>query len=587
MANEDKSNEQGTNTTNGAVGVGTVGNRPAGGTGALVDDSVVDASGETDQEFDDEDAPFELKDAGFGEDYQEAQITTEKAVLRLADAAAKGEEAIAQARLEPDLVKRIKAIRQVGGLDFPEVKTVNTGGMQVTRPITSDMNVYTALDALFGSELPMRPHFDTFRGRTVGHNGLPVDGDFPMRDILSAMSAVQLEGIGIDNLRKTYRNWVGEKKMNDLTYKFESSIPEWDGEKRLTTYLVDIIKCHATVLNGKFSKYFWLSLYNRIIKPGCFAPMVLSLFGTQGCGKSYLSKLICEELLGPGANAVELDLAAIGSGQFIRQITGASVIANIGEMAGFTKGDVNKIKAFITKDTDSLDWKYEAHRQQARQWVIVMDGNKYEGLQRDDSGNRRFYPMFCGQLKDKNGQPDWADDFSIDYTGFSESFWQLMAECRAWMASRKEEGYKTFVDEVIKDVKEFSEYEMKSDRGTIRDDVLDMYLPTVLLNAPKVWVDSKRRESGIFVLGMDIMEGFARYKERPKVIGSHLKAKIAALGGEDDMWKNKRGYYFKGYSSIDDMHDRLLGKGHYAGEDAEDSVSSEFVGVVHDDNGGF
>ena len=315
--------------------------------------------------------------------------------------------------------------------------------------------------------------------------------------------------------------------------------------------------------------------------------MVLSMFGTQNCGKSYLSKLVCEELLGKGSDAVELDLAAIGSGQFIRQITGASVIANIGEMAGFTKGDVNKIKPFITKTVDSLDWKYEAHKQQARQWIIVMDGNKYEGLQRDESGNRRFYPMFCGQLPDKDGQPHWAEEFSIDYTGFSEEFWQMMAECRRWMDSRKEDGYKAFVTSVVQGVKDFSAYEMKSDRGTIRDDTLDAYLPTVMLNAPKELIESKRKGRGIFVKTMDILEGFARYKEKPKVIPNHLKLKIAAIGGEPATMGNQRGYWFTCYDSLDDMKDRMLGKGHYAGEFDDLSVIASDFGVVHSPDDGF
>ncbi|WLW40914.1 hypothetical protein GNAINCEL_00132 [Serratia phage KKP 3709] len=136
----------------------------------------------------------------------------------------------------------------------------------------------------------------------------------------------------------------------------------------------------------------------------------------------------------------------------MRKITGKSIIANVGEMVGFKKADINRIKDFVTQATDEFDFKFEDSITKPRQWITIMDGNSYDGLQRDDTGNRRFYPMFVGQVPDENGQPTWLgkpetsvhhEQFSVDYTGFEEKIWLIMGECRAWMKEHGANGYAT------------------------------------------------------------------------------------------------------------------------------------------------
>lgn len=539
-----------------------------------------------------DDLPWE----GFPEEHDESagsleagQVEARKATLRLAENAAQGDEAVRQARMEPDLVKRAKAMVRLGAINFPEEKPVNSGGMVVMQPLLSDVNLWSVFDALFGTALPDRPHFDTFRGRSIGYDGVPLDANTPIKDLTLALSVAGLKGLKAGNVRESYKTWINDERMNDLEARFSARVPEWDGQERLETFLMDLFQPFDTPLNREFGQYFWLSLYNRIIDPGCFAPMVLSLFGGQNAGKSYMSKLICQEVIGPDSNAVALDLASIGNGTFLRSITGNSVIANIGEMNGFNRGDLNKIKAFITTDSEMMDYKYEAHVMQKRQWIIVMDGNKYEGLQRDDSGNRRFYPMFCGQLPDVMGQPAWQSDFNADFTRFGERFWLVMAECRAWMDRNGERGYQKFVDGVVKKVKEFSEYEMKHDRGTVRDDVLEMFLVPVMLSVKAMYVDSRSRR-GVFIRTRDIVQQFDKFDRKNRIITPHLKPKLGMYGGVADMFKNERGYFFSCYESIEDF--RAAFKGRDTEDfDAEIEVdqpggSDEGAGS-RDDNGGF
>ncbi|MFP3733033.1 VapE family protein, partial [Bacillus sp. SIMBA_006] len=83
------------------------------------------------------------------------------------------------------------------------------------------------------------------------------------------------------------KEWSLARSWNDLIERVQRKIPAWDGVPRLDTYLVDLFEPTDTPFVRALSRYFWQSLYMRVMQPGCVAPVVLSLFGTQNCGKSW------------------------------------------------------------------------------------------------------------------------------------------------------------------------------------------------------------------------------------------------------------------------------------------------------------
>lgn len=75
----------------------------------------------------------------------------------------------------------------------------------------------------------------------------------------------------------------------------------------------------------------------------------------------------------------------------------------------------------------------------------------------------------------------------------------------------------------------------------------------ILIPVPKLWVNSKRRPVGIFIKSSDLRLNLMMNKGNPLIIDHKLKAEIADLGGIPSMWANDRGYYFTGYSSVDEL----------------------------------
>jgi hypothetical protein len=462
-----------------------------------------------------------------------------------------------QIRLDiPDIVARAKALQKNYPPDFREVRSIGSAGSGMTAPLNTDLNIMDAFDCLFGQGNG-RPYFDTFKGLNVAWTGETIDDDFDLKPLVEAMNIFRIPTPSFEKVEKLFKRFARQAKINSLTERMKIMVPKWDGLPRLDDYLLKLFASFDTELNRQFGRYFWLSLYNRAMHPGCNAPIVLALFGSGGIGKSYFGTLISREMTGsPSADSVPLDWNK-DFNYFLREITGKSVIANVAEMAGFTRADLTKIKSLTTRTMDVMDEKFERSIKQLRQWVMIMDGNEYAGLQRDETGNRRFYPMFVGQLPfDARGQVQWRDDFYVDFSTFSDDFWQLMAEAQHWMEREGMIGYQKLVSDTEKKVKAFSEEEMRNDRGTIRDDDLEMYVVAALAIVEPMFSKELRatknehrgrvtNKHGAIVHFGDLRNAIITAAGRNiRVIPSHLKTKITALGAKVDTYASQRVFVF-------------------------------------------
>lgn len=509
--------------------------------------------------------------------FEDADREIEKdRALRLVEADETADK-LAAIRQETDIVKRAGMLFRAQQITFKDVKKVRSGDAFITQPMQTDENKWAVLQALFDGEAK-RPHNDEFRGRIVDHNGVVIDDRYPVVKWVEAFSAGGLKGIGAKSAREAIKEWAADTKRNDLIEYVKSRLPEFDGVPRVRRMLVNSLACRDTTLNEDASEYFFLSLYNRVMNPGCDASIVICLFGAQHSGKSYLQKRICRLLTGnDNADTVRLNLELkdAGTKDFLRKITGNSVIASGSEMTGFTRGDMSNIKDFVARTSDVLDFKYESHIEQQRQWIIVNDGNEYHGLQRDKTGNRRFYPMFVGQLDDIDGQPRWRKSgykapFLSGLKQFDEDFWQIMAECADWIKREGQEGYQRMVDSFAAKVTKFNRYEMDNMRGTTKNNVLEIHLAPVLEKMLKCtdeeeygikrtrYYDGAAYPNGVMVSAALFGELYRKSAEEKGVTYGHLDAIVKTFGAKIVTGKsNKKFYIFTAFKSIEEMAAQL------------------------------
>lgn len=497
-----------------------------------------------------------------------AQLKAQRAAMREAD------EKVANfvRHGSADLVTRAKALFSHDAFGFPShgLKKVRDGDRFVTQAKPTDENIFIVLNVLFDEE--EMPHNNEFIGRLVDHEGKVIDKSYHVVDWVTVFAAAGIHDLTARRVRECLVEFAMKRSYNDLIVRLSKLIPDWDGVPRMRNKLISLFDCNDTPLNQDFGEYFWLALYARMMMPGELAPMVLSLFGVQNCGKSYFGKRLCQIITGnEGADSTQLNLDAQPI-DFLREITGQSVIASVGEMTGFGRGDLNRIKDFITRTSDKMHYKFEAHFTQLRQWITIMDGNKYEGLQRDPTGNRRFYPMFCGQLPDQDGQPRWSETFKADFTNFEEDVWQLLAEAKDWFDREGVNNYKKLVDDVSNKVKKFSQYEMDNMRGTAANSVMAQNFTHVLREALDCTEakDYKSKNSRYYA-GGKCAPGVAVssallgqiYREKVEAQGAnygHLLSFAKIYGAAAVELKGGQTFFvFPGFDSVDAMRDCMDG----------------------------
>jgi hypothetical protein len=444
------------------------------------------------------------------------------------------------------------------GLTLAEAKQrIQAGGTVPMGPENTEVNLYRFFDALFVGGKIDELHYDTSRRMLVDENGVVVDDAWAARDLMDAARKVKFKGLSSDTVIKALRVWALDFKFNDITERVKAKLAniQWDEDERLERFLIDTFQCADTSENRLFSKYWCLSLYNRVMNPGCRAPIAMALFGGMDAGKSYFQKLICEELLfNADAAPVEFDPARKTLDLF-RDIYGNSIIASIPEMTGFGKSDLRKMKAFMTGTTDTFDQKYGFSSAWPRQFIVVMDGNSYSGLWRDDDdadangesqGERRFFPIFAYEIPASTSAIRWRvdKDLKLPYLNdggaqFREDLWQVMKECETFMKLFGDYAYDKLVSETSRMVRDFSKREKDAGQGTVRDKTFDEHFPSVLYRCIKtrgmigtVKVGDEKIK-GLRVLTKDLQTAYfdlTRKEISPQQISKKMKTTAAKKG---------------------------------------------------------
>lgn len=403
-----------------------------------------------------------------------SEISEEKFEKRIEDSR-KFKEIPDEVYEEKDLVKRTRKLMRYGAFNFPNMK----GSEDVSYPDrTSDNNRRHYLEVLFdnGSGRCPHPFADSFAAKVLDHKGEHITmNDCPCDyEIATAMESAGLKNQPHAKVATAYYAFARKVKRNSLTDRFQKMVGEWDGVERCESMLIKAFNLRDTPLNRLVLRYFWHSLYMRINEPGCDASLAITLIGDQDVGKSYFSTIICEELIGPGHTAVQLDFTALGRDptRWLRKMTGHSVIANVGEMKGFNKAELESVKSFTAETSDKFDRKWEGEKDVKRQWILIGDANLYEGFHRDRTGNRRFFPFFINQIEDsEDGAPQWekGNGWKGDLELIRASIWPIMSECHHNITKHGKKYYRELKANASRAASQFSEVEMANGHGTIDD----------------------------------------------------------------------------------------------------------------------
>ena len=168
------------------------------------------------------------------------------------------------------------------------------------------------------------------------------------------------------------------------------TLPQWDGERRVEHLLHHLFNADIEdELAVWTSKYLFLAAIQRSYQPGCKLDQVPVLKGRQGIGKSALVRSILPKEHAEEWHNDNLTLDRDSQKQ-VEAILGR-VLVEISEMAGSTRGEIEHIKAFITRQVDQIRLAYRRNVEYFKRCgAFIATTDRDEPLPNDPAGNRRW-----------------------------------------------------------------------------------------------------------------------------------------------------------------------------------------------------
>lgn len=166
---------------------------------------------------------------------------------------------------------------------------------------------------------------------------------------------------------------------------------KWDGVPRVKKLWTRYLGATNDPLYLEAIAIRWMvSAVARVMEPGCKVDHTPILEGRQGIGKSTAIKIL-------GGEWFSDTPLPIGHKDSFEQLQGNWII-EFGELDSVTRSEVTKVKAFLTATSDNYRAAYARRPVDVpRQVVFVGSTNEREYL-KDPSGNRRFWPVACGEI---------------------------------------------------------------------------------------------------------------------------------------------------------------------------------------------
>lgn len=165
----------------------------------------------------------------------------------------------------------------------------------------------------------------------------------------------------------------------------------WDGLPRLERWVEVYLGAEETALNRAVGSRWMISGVARIMQPGCKVDHMLILEGPQGSKKSSAIKTLA------GADWFTDELAEIGSKDAAQQMRGVWIV-EFAELDAIGRAEVSRIKSFLTRTTDRYRPPYERYVITVPRQCIFAGSVNPETYLRDETGNRRFWPIRCGTI---------------------------------------------------------------------------------------------------------------------------------------------------------------------------------------------
>lgn len=234
----------------------------------------------------------------------------------------------------------------------------------------------------------------------------------------------------------------------------------WDGVNRIDTLLIDYFGADDTEYTRMVTRKWLCGAVARIFVPGIKFDYMLVLIGDQGVGKStFFKKLAKDKWFTDSIQEVE-------GNQAIEKIIGSWII-EFGELQAFSKAESKAIKRFVSATEDKTRLAFERSTGYYKRQCVFAGTTNNEEFLKDDTGNRRFWPV---NFKGKKVRGILESD------KFEKSIDQIWAEAVYMWKELKEPLYLNREQEKLAEQQQ-EKHVIKDDRQGLIEEYLEKRLP--------------------------------------------------------------------------------------------------------------
>lgn len=197
---------------------------------------------------------------------------------------------------------------------------------------------------------------------------------------------------------------------------------DWDGVERLDGWLSSYWGVEDSAYTREVAAKWLISACARLDKPGTKIDWMMIAIGAQSTGKTTMPSILFPDN--------SLTLYGEHNDKDFHMLLHSKLVVGFDELDSFGRKEASNLKAMITRNEDAFRPPYGTTTQSfPRRFTLYGCGNKYEFIQQDDSGYRRYAVIEVTQLLDfarliADRWQIWAEAWQRYQTGEVE-FWKV------------------------------------------------------------------------------------------------------------------------------------------------------------------
>ena len=191
----------------------------------------------------------------------------------------------------------------------------------------------------------------------------------------------------------------------------------WDQKPRVSTWLHRYMGALDTPYARLVGRCWLVGAVARVMQPGCKMDNVLILEGVQGKGKSTVLGILAGDWF------IDTPFEIGSTDGYLAM--GGKWIVELAELDNFTRADSSRAKQFFAASQDTYRPPYGRRALDVKRQCVFSGSTNGNEYLKDDSGNRRYWPVLTGALDHEAVRRDrdqiWAEALLL-YQG-GEQWW--------------------------------------------------------------------------------------------------------------------------------------------------------------------